>query len=280
MVAVLAGWMVLACGAAMAEPDLKKPDPGLQERVDAAMRRQPEMVARAVEKLQPQRPGIRDIYFIGVAGWGDQDVFRKEVRAVRAQMEKDYGAKGRAVSLVNHARTLDAVPLATRETIEATVMAVAGIMDPQEDILVMFLTSHGASWEGFSLALNGTDLGRLRSPQLARILGASRIRNRVVIVSACYSGQFVPALAEENTLLITAAASDRSSFGCTSGAEWTWFGQAYFRDSLPKHHRFAPAFDAARKLIERRESKEGFKPSNPQIRVGTNIRAVLDELGL
>lgn len=267
-------------GAAAAAPDKKKPDPALQKRIEQAMPKQGEMVARAIADLAPQRPGTRDVYFVGVAGWGDQNVFRREVRAVRALFEKSFGAGDRAVSLVNHAETLDRAPLATRETVEQTVMALAEVMDPDEDVLVVFLTSHGIEWGGISLMLNGTDFPALRGPHLARILGASRIRNRVVIVSACYSGQFVPALAEENTLLITAAASDRSSFGCTPAAEWTWFGQAYFRDSLPRHRKFGPAFDAARKLVEQREKKQGYKPSNPQIRFGDNIRAVLDEMGL
>lgn len=159
-------------------------------------------------------------------------------------------------------------------------MGVAKVMDPDEDLLVLFLTSHGAKWDGFSLVLNGQDFGRLYAAQLARILGASRIRNRVVIVSACYSGQFVPALAEEHTLLITAAASDRASFGCTPTAEWTWFGQAYFRDALPKLRKLVPAFEEAKKLVERREKRAGHEPSVPQIRVGDTIRPVLDEMGL
>src|SRR5690606_32771458 len=133
-------------------------------------------------------------------------------------------------------------------------------MDPDEDLLVVFATSHGAEWDGFSLVLNGNDLGSVQGPQFARILGATRAKNRVVIVSSCFSGQFVPALAEEHTLLITAAASDRTSFGCTNTAEWTYFGEAYFRDALPKHRNFVRAFHEAKDRITAREAKEGFPP--------------------
>lgn len=237
-------------------------------------------VAAGIAELAPQRPGKRDIYFLGVAGWGDQDVFRNEVRAVRSLFEKRFGAKDRAISLVNHAATLDAAPMATHETIEAAVMGVAGVMDPREDLLVMFLTSHGAEWDGFALELNGKELGRLQPAQLGRILGASLIRNRVVVVSSCFSGQFVPGLAEENTLLITSAASDRASFGCTSTAEWTYFGRAFFKEALPKHRKFQPAFEAAIKRVEALEKKEDFTLSEPQFRMGEKIKSVLDELGL
>lgn len=271
----IAAIAVLTTGIAAADPS-----PRVQKLVDEALTRQDRMVAEALSKVAPQQAGVRDVYFIGVAGWGDQHVFRREVRAVRSLFEKSFGAQGRAVSLVNHRETLNQVPLATHETIEATIMGVSEIMDREEDVLVLFMTSHGEEWNGFNLLINETSFGNLKGAQLARILGAARIRNRVVFVSACYSGQFVPALAEENTLLITAAASDRTSFGCTNTAEWTYFGRAYFRDALPKHRNFVKAFEEAREAVTAREKREGFQPSAPQMRVGANIRAVLDEMGL
>lgn len=258
--------------------ETKRPDT-VQRKIDDALNRQEQMVAEAVGKLAPQRPGVRDVYFIGVAGWGDQDVFRKEVRAVRKLFERSFQAEGHAVSLVNNLETLDTAPLATGTSIEAAIMATASVMDPDEDLLVLFMTSHGREWEGFALELNETDLGRMMPAQLARMLGASRIRNRVVIVSGCFSGQFVPALAEERTLLMTAAASDRTSFGCSNDAEWTWFGRAFFAEALPKLKKFEPAFAEAAKRIARWEKEKDYTPSEPQIRVGSDIRKVLDELG-
>ena len=160
-------------------------------------------------------------------------------------------------------------------------MGVAARMDIEEDVLVLFMTSHGAEWEGLALALNGNDFGSLYTAQLARMLGAARVKNRIVFVSSCFSGQFVPALAEEHTLLITSAASDRSSFGCTTDAEWTWFGEAYFRDALPRRLNFIRAFDdAKKKKIPAREKAEEFTPSVPQIRVGARMRDVPREMGM
>ncbi len=280
--ALLAQFAALAVFVALviAAPALADPNPRVQKLVDEALARQDQMVGEALGKVAPQQPGVRDIYFVGIAGWGDQHVFRREVRAVRSLFEKSFGAQGRAVSLVNHRETLNQVPLATHRTIEATIMGVAEVMDPEEDLLVLFMTSHGVEWDGFSLFMNDTSLGDLKGAQLARILGAARIKNRIVVVSACYSGQFVPALAEENTLLITAAASDRTSFGCTNTAEWTYFGRAFFRDALPRHKNFVKAFEEAKDKITAREKREGFEPSVPQLRVGARLRAVLNEMGL
>lgn len=272
--------VLVPVGAASARPELDKPDPAVQKRLEEALKKQDAMVAAALDKLEPERPGVRDIYFIGVAGWGDQDVFRLETRSVRKLFEDSFGAQGHALSLVNHRATLTQAPLATRETIEAAIMGVAAKMDIEEDVLVLFMTSHGAEWDGFGLTLNGNDFGSVYTAQLARILGAARVRNRIVFVSSCYSGQFVPALAEEHTLLITSSASDRNSFGCSTDAEWTWFGEAYFRDALPRHLNFIRAFDDAKKKIAEREKAEKFTPSVPQIRVGAKMRQVLKEMGM
>jgi hypothetical protein len=64
------------------------------------------------------------------------------------------------------------------------------------------------------------------------MLNASGARYRVIIISACYSGVFARALADRRTLVITAAAPDRPSFGCEDGATWTYFGDAFFNQAL------------------------------------------------
>ena len=45
----------------------------------------------------------------------------------------------------------------------------------------------------------------------------------VLIISACYSGSLIPTLSGPNRMIITAARSDRSSFGCQEENEFTFF---------------------------------------------------------
>ena len=75
--------------------------------------------------------------------------------------------------------------------------------------------------------------------------------------------------------MITAAAADRSSFGCQDGATWTYFGDAFFNRSLRSEPRLDAAFAKARTLVTEREKRERFEPSNPQIAGGA---LVLDHL--
>ena len=70
-----------------------------------------------------------------------------------------------------------------------------------------------------------------------------------MIVSACYSGTFVPPLANDNTIVITAADARNPSFGCAPGREWTFFGDAFFNRSLRPGTDLQRAFNGARITI-------------------------------
>jgi tetratricopeptide (TPR) repeat protein len=101
------------------------------------------------------------------------------------------------------------------------------------------------------------------------------VRHRVVIISACYSGVFVRPLADPDTLIITAADADHSSFGCKNGNDWTYFGDAFFNTALRRASTLHDAFVLASSLIRKRERQRGLTPSNPQMAGGENIEHLL-----
>jgi hypothetical protein len=272
--------LLVAVGSpAFAEPPLKRSDPALQMRVKAALPRQPQLLQEALHALAPQRPGVRDLYFVGFAGYGDQDVFRKEVERVRDLFDQEFGTRGHSLVLVNSPLTLDRYPLATLENLKTVLVAIGKELDPNEDVLFLFLTSHGGQRTGVALRLNGHRLGDIAPRQLADALAAAGIKNRVIVISSCFSGQFVPPLANDDSLVITAAAANRTSFGCSTGAEWTYFGKGYFLDSLPSRKKFIPAFYDAQNIVAVREVGDRVPPSEPQISIGSRIERVLNELG-
>jgi hypothetical protein len=104
------------------------------------------------------------------------------------------------------------------------------------------------------------------------MLDAAKIRWRIVVVSACYSGGFIEPLKSDTTLVITAADAQHTSFGCGSESDFTYFGRAYFDQALRKQASFIAAFDDARRIIEARERGEGKTPSNPQMYVGKAMK--------
>ena len=111
--------------------------------------------------------------------------------------------------------------------------------------------------------------------QLRTLLDSSGIKNRVVVISACHSGSFIPALATPTTLVITAARADRTSFGCSDKRRWTYFGDAYFNRALRRQTSLAQAFTRAKRRIGRWEAQEKLTPSLPQIAGGETLGPAL-----
>jgi len=220
--------------------------------------------------LAPQRPGQTDVYILSFGLWGPQSVFESEARGAARILEAQFGSKGRSIVRFNTKRRAGATPQTLLEAAEAAGRA----LDPAEDIVVLVLTSHGAP-EGIGLVA-GREARLVTPGDVRALLDRTRAQHRVLIVSACYSGIFANELADERTLVITAAAADKPSFGCQDGATWTYFGEAFFNRALRGERRLDRAFDKARGLVTQREKREGFDPSNPQMAGGSQV---LERLG-
>ena len=110
------------------------------------------------------------------------------------------------------------------------------------------------------------------------MLDESGIRWRIVLVSACYSGGFVEPLKDDHTLIMTAAAYNKKSFGCSNANEYTYFGQAIFKDMPAGPYQFVSRFKEAMAAIAEREQREGLEPSEPQLFVGSLMNDKLEQL--
>jgi hypothetical protein len=233
------------------------------------------LLGAALEDVAPGRPGVPDFYFLGFGAYADEAVFRREVAQVRRIVGSRLDSSARAVTLVNSPGTLQRYPLANRSNLEYVLHQLARRMELEQDILFLFMTSHGAETGELVIDFGELGLNDLRPEELRGMLERAGIGWRVLVVSACYSGAFVPALQGPRTLVITAAASDRSSFGCAHENEWTYFGEAYFRDALAGGSSLTEAFERARAAIELREAREGKEGSRPQMSMGSEIEAHL-----
>ena len=243
-----------------------------------AFYRQSTLLARDLAAVLPRDAGHPNLYFIGVAGYATQDVFMREVNAVDALLAERFGTRGHSIRLINNRRTALESPIASRTALAEVLKHVGALMNPDEDVLLLFLTSHGSRDQKLSLQFHPLQLADLTPADLRRMLDEASIRNRVVIVSACYSGGYVEALKDDDTLIITASAPDRNSFGCSNEADFTYFGKAYFDEALRTTSSFIEAFGIAVPAIAAREKKEDFEPSNPQISIGANIAPRLEAL--
>jgi hypothetical protein len=146
-------------------------------------------------------------------------------------------------------------------------------MNGESDILFLILTSHG-SRDGLAVVA-GRLVETLKPSNLSEMLSRTGVRNKVVIISACYSGVFIPRLADADTLVITAADADHPSFGCEDKAKWTYFGDAFFNAALRRANNLKDAFLMASSLVLKRELREGFEPSHPQMAGGGKVEPLL-----
>jgi hypothetical protein len=223
---------------------------------------QPDLLKAELSGLAPGRKGTTNVYALGIAGWGEQDVFIKELDGGLQAIGSVLPIKDRTVRLINNSQTLATVPLANLQNFTTAVHGIGAVMDKNQDVFVLFLTSHGEK-TGFALQLpEGTT--ELTPQQVASVLEGEGIKNRVVIVSACFAGIFVPPLANDNSIVITAADAKNTSFGCAPERDWTYFGDAFFKQSLHSGSDFENSFDHARILIQGWELMDHATPSNPQ----------------
>ena len=239
---------------------------------------QPEILARELAALRPQRNGVTDLYFIGFAGYASEDVFMKEIDVVSRLFSERFDAKGRMLALVNNPKTLDRYPMATRTSLSRALARIGAIINREEDVLFLYLTSHGSENHQFSVQFWPFQLKDIDPPALKQMLDGSGIKWRVIVISACYAGGFVEALKDDFTLVVTAADATHTSFGCGSESDFTYFGKAYFDQALRHTYSFTNAFDEAKTSIEQREKSEGRTPSNPQIHAGSAIKKQLANL--
>lgn len=236
------------------------------------------LLQNAAARLAPQRPGVEDLFFVGAAGYADEDVFLNEMSLASEMIRTRYDADGHVLLLSNNPKTVRTLPLASATSLRQTLMAVARTMDVNEDVLFLFLTTHGAQDHSLAMQFWPLQLADLRPDMLKRMLDEAGIRWRVVVVSACYAGGFIAPLRDDRTMVLTAADAHNTSFGCGADSDLTYFGKAFFDQALRETFSFPAAFEKARLLIGERERANRFQPSNPDMFVGREIALKLERI--
>lgn len=234
-----------------------------------------QMLTDMLEHIEVSRPGITDLYLVSFGGDASQDVFMKEALYAKSVFESQYGLENRTLELINNADIVHKNPIASVINLRVALGIVAEQMDVKEDILFLYLTSHGSRDHSLSVRLGGLPLGNLSAETLAEVLKESGIQWKVIVISACYSGGFIEHLKDDTNMIITSARADRSSFGCSDDAELTYFGRAFLQQSLDQSTSFSDAFIKAKEIVSGWEERDDFTPSEPQIYIGTLIEKKL-----
>ena len=233
-------------------------------RGDDAAAAQRDLIDAQIAHFPAETGSEAHVYFLGFAGYGEERVFAEEIKLAAKIVGEKYGSASRSVLLLNDRRDLSTYPLASESSLRYSLNALGRVMNRDEDVLFLALSSHGSRGATIEVSNEGMEPQPLGAVTLADLLAESGIRWKVIVVSACFSGAFVEPLADNHTIILTAASRSRTSFGCSDQRDLTYFGEAFYRDSLPGSTQLRAAFETAKQEIRRREKEEGVRASQPQ----------------
>ena len=234
----------------------------LPDSLELGMLNQGALLDKALAAV-PRSTSATELYTLVLGGDGNQSVFMREADYVNAMLASRFGAVGQ-ITLVNHRDHLIDRPMASRETLSRAVKTLAERSGP-EDLIFIYLTSHGTAQHELVLEQPRMELADLPADELASVLEPLKNRDKVVVISSCYSGGFIPALKDARTLVITASRADRVSFGCSEEADFTYFGDALFAQALNATDDLQEAFEQASAHVAERETADNYEASEPQI---------------
>ena len=256
------------------------PEPVRLALSQAVFEAQQPLLEQQLQALAPERAGVADVYGLVFAPYAGEEVFRRESTMVSDLLQDRFDAEGRVLHLLNHPDTADTHLWATPENLRSAIDALAATMDREEDLLVLYMTSHGARDHQLAAAHPPLQVEPMTPELLRHMLDDAGIRHRVIAISACYSGGWLDALTTPSTLIMTAADATHTSYGCGTRSELTFFGRAVFHEQLRSTYSFTEAFTNAVPIIAQREIQAGKEDgfSNPQMRVGAEIDPVLNAL--
>lgn len=234
----------------------------LPDSLELGLLAQGRLLDDALSNVPASTPAV-ELYTLTLGGDGKQSVFLRESDYVSNMLSSRFGAFGQ-IRLVNHRDHLVDRPMATRENLRRAATTLAERSGP-EDLIFIYMTSHGTSEHELVLDQPRMELSDLPADELAAVLSPLKNRDKIIVISSCYSGGFIPALKDERTLIMTASRADRVSFGCSEEANFTYFGDALFAQALNQTDDLEQAFKLAKATVAERELADSFEASEPQI---------------
>lgn len=236
-------------------------------QAELALERHQMLLNTHLLNLKDSDKSSANVYFLGVGGDGTQSVFRREIEKAADVINQRYDTNGRSISLINHHDSAAMYPMATRRSIASAINRIGQKMTAEDDILFMVISSHGSKEFDLSLRHDSIKLPDVNADDLTASFRKANIKWKVILISACYAGGFIEDLADEHTLVMTAADSENTSFGCSEESEMTYFGKALFNEVLAKDKdiSLSDAFAKAKDLIAKWEKDEELTASNPML---------------
>jgi hypothetical protein len=241
-----------------------------------------------LEKSNALRNAVRDknrtaagaisgprLWYAGFGLEGSSKAFAGDVKLTGQRLQELYPDVISYIAYNDQTVETMQVPLATLPGIENATYEIGRLAKPQ-DVAVIMISSHG-NQHILGVKLDGEYAGPISDNYLEINLRKLKAVPTVVIISACHSGSMIDALKSANRIIITAAAADKSSYGCQPLSENTFFIDAMMGKSLNPELSLHQLFAQMKADIAEREKKEKLTPSDPQMYVGEKMKSFADK---
>jgi hypothetical protein len=235
-----------------------KPDQGTQV---ASLQAQ---LYQAQEALAKTAGSERTLVFVGAALNSQSTAFQSDVLAVQKRLA-GFDMPMQSLIVSNPPADLAArFPAATQQNLSEVFSRVGAWSDKYPITVVVLMSSHGNVGQ-LAIEIAGQAYPPIRSATLnAWLRRINPATPTVVLLSACYSGSFVPALADGYRVLLTASAADRSSFGCSPNSTNTWFIESLLEQGLRPELSWGESFKRTARHVDAKEREMQLVPSLPQ----------------
>lgn len=219
---------------------------------EPALAAQQFLMDRALDALDDEQPGVTDLYFVGFAPDARRSGFARDAELATRTMDERWGTRGRSLLLVNSPTTIAERPYATITNLRETLLEIGDIIDPDDDIVMVYLTGDSNGDHALAAVNPPLELVPLSPAGLRQLFDAAGIRWRVVVVSTCYAGGWLDAMKDADTVVIASSAAGVRADGCDGGIGVTLFGEAFFGKGMRRSDDIRGAFDIARAQLAER----------------------------
>lgn len=256
----LACLLVSSLGACALSPK----QPQAQKQSHALLQAQLNHIGQQLSQAPADK--IKHIY-LGSAQHSQSLVFQRDILSMETSL-KTINPATASILLSNQLETQQLqYPFATQPHLEEVFNKLSGWSHQYPLSLTVLISTHGAP-DILSINIANQYLPPVRTAHLKPWLDRLHPRTKVtVVLSACYSGSFADALRGDNRIVLTAAAPDRNSFGCSYNEKNTWFIGQLLGPHFAPQTSWGDVFTATRSGVEQLEKTQKMNPpSNPQIR--------------
>ncbi|MFZ6801696.1 C13 family peptidase [Undibacterium sp. Di24W] len=237
-----------------------------QSSIALAQEQREKILAQAVSMTEPR------LWFAGFGFHSGSEAFRGDVLLTESRLRENYP---QTLSFVfDNALQTEKIktPFAHLGSLNDTVKTIASQVK-KGDIVTIMLSTHGYT-KLLATQIGGRDYASILDYHLATALAPLKDTPTILIISACYSGSLIPALQNENRIILTAAAEKKVSYGCQPLAKNTFFVDALYGIKHDGKLSLVAEFELTKKRIAAREIEMKLHPSEPQIFIGEKMKAL------